>query len=210
MIVLGLSKIIRFAFNSFSNLSVCLGTILLVRSLQLSGKSLWAQIQHALNMVNHDLFISKSLLLGNIQNPAPSPFPKLLEDIVDDSPPLKLQHYFTKARSSFIYDRLFTETGVERKAHILSQTHPHAADILKAPATSHTKQPNPEISVSLYLYLYQDLQRFLGLQPGKKQMCPYLQSTLISSANSYLVLVMLSIIVTMVLLLSFTIPFCMQ
>ena len=48
-----------------------------------SGKSLCAQIQQALNMVNHDLLISKSLLLGNTQNPAPSPFPKLLKDIVD-------------------------------------------------------------------------------------------------------------------------------
>jgi hypothetical protein len=148
-----------------------------------SGTSLCAQIQHALNMVNHDLLISKSLLLGNIQNPAPSPFPKLLKDIVDYSPPLKLQHYFTKARTSFIYDRLFTAAGVEEKAHILSRTRPHAADFLQAPATSHTKQSNPEFSVSLCLYLYEDLQRVLGLQPGKKYMCPCLQSTFIPTAR---------------------------
>ena len=94
-----------------------------------------------------------------------------------------MQHYFTKARTSFIYDSLFTAAGVEEKAHILSRTRPHAADFLQAPATSHTKQSNPEFSVSLCLYLYEDLQRVLGLQPGKKYLCPCLQSTFIPTAR---------------------------
>ena len=37
--------------------------------------------------------------------------------------------------------------------------------------------------MSLCLYLYEDLQRVLGLQPGKKYMCPCVQSTFIPTAN---------------------------